>query len=224
MKKSKVLILSLCAAILVAASAFGTLAYLTSEATVTNTFTVGQVKLKLDEVKVTSDGRPDGSERVQANNYHLLPGMTYTKDPTITILKGSEEAYVRMLVTIDHYNELKTIFGDSFLPQNYVSGWDNTTWACTGSKADTTNNSVTYEFRYYDTTNNKATVKPSATEDLILDALFDTISVPGNVTGEQLETINNLNITIVGHAIQAAGFDNATAAWAAFDNQNNTTN
>lgn len=41
--KSKALLLTLCAVLLVAASVLGTMAYLTSSAEVKNTFTVGKV-------------------------------------------------------------------------------------------------------------------------------------------------------------------------------------
>ena len=83
--KSKALLLTLCAVLLVAASVLGTMAYLTSTDTVTNTFTVGKVEIKLDETDVTNPNGP----RVTANSYKLMPGTTYTKDPTVTVKAGS---------------------------------------------------------------------------------------------------------------------------------------
>ncbi len=56
MKKFKALLVVACALLLVAASVFGTMAYLTSTDTVTNTFTVGSVAIKLDEADVKLDG------------------------------------------------------------------------------------------------------------------------------------------------------------------------
>ena len=101
--RSKALLLSLCAVLLVAATIFGTMAYLTSSDKVENTFTVGNVKIKLDEAKVNTDGTPvEGVDRVHENSYKLLPGHTYTKDPTVTVEKGSESAYVRMKVTFNN--------------------------------------------------------------------------------------------------------------------------
>ena len=100
--KSKALLLTLCAVLLVAASVLGTMAYLTSTDTVTNTFTVGKVEIKLDETDVTN---PTGS-RVQANSYKLMPGTTYTKDPTVTVKAGSEESYVRMKVTFNNATKI----------------------------------------------------------------------------------------------------------------------
>lgn len=215
MKKSKVLLLSVCAVLLVVATVLGTLAYLTDRDTVVNTFTVGQVDIVLDEADVNPDGTVvEGADRVKENDYHLIPGKTYTKDPTITVLKGSEESYVRMVVTVSCYAELKEIFGEDFLPQYFVSGWDPETWLTTGEiKVDEEANTATYEFRY------KETVTPKADEDMVLDALFDSLTVPGTVSGEELAKIADLKITVVGHAIQKTSFDSEDAAWAAFDEQ-----
>lgn len=213
MKKMKPLMLALCAVLLVGATILGTVAYLTDTTSVVNTFTVGQVDIRLDEAVVDENGKPVGDDRTEeGNKYHLLPGQTYTKDPTMTVVKGSEESYVRILVTINCYEELAAIFGDPFLPQYFVEGWDNTVWLTTNTiSRDEANNTATYEFRYFES------VKPAADTDLVLDALFDTITVPDELTGAQLATIADLEITVEGHAIQASGFDTADAAWAAFE-------
>ncbi len=55
------------------------------------------------------------------------------------------------------------------------------------------------------------------TADVALDALFDSITVPGTITNEQLATIEGMTITVNAYAIQADGFANAEAAWAAFN-------
>ena len=73
MKKRKALLLVLCAVLLVAASVMGTMAYLTSTDEVKNTFTVGNVKLRLDEAKVDAAGEAiEGADRVKENSYKLL--------------------------------------------------------------------------------------------------------------------------------------------------------
>jgi len=94
--KSKVLILFLSAMLLVGASVLGTMAYLKSSDTVTNTFTVGSVKIELDEADVDVDGGyvSDEDARVKENEYHLLPGHTYIKDPTIHVDADSEDCYL----------------------------------------------------------------------------------------------------------------------------------
>ena len=59
--------------------------------------------------------------------------------------------------------------------------------------------------------------KLTATDkDVVLPAVFNEISLPEHVTGEQLNALNNFQITVVAEAIQAGSFANAGAAWAAF--------
>lgn len=95
----KALLLALCALLLVGASIMGTLAYLTSQATVTNTFTVGNVAITMDEAKVTAYGVQDGDARVTTNTYKLVPGHTYKKDPTIHVASNSEDCYLFVEIT-----------------------------------------------------------------------------------------------------------------------------
>lgn len=210
--RSKALLLTLCAVLLVAATIFGTMAYLTSTDTVTNTFTVGKVNIKLDEAKANSDGTlVEGAERVKANSYKLLPGHTYNKDPMVTVLSGSESSYVKMTVTFSKANELDAIFApDGANLTSIFNGYDAANWIAKGNTKDETANTRTYEFWY-----KEAVAAPTA--DVALDALFDSITVPGTITGAQLATIEGMTITVNAYAIQADGFADADAAWAAFN-------
>ena len=206
--KRKAMLLVLCAVLLVAASVLGTMAYLTARDTVTNTFTVGQVKIKLDEAALKADGRTadETKPRVQGNEYHLLPGGAYYKDPTVTVLKGSEECYVRMLVTINNKAKLDEIFDPGATLGTIFTGY-NTDW---GTPIVTTNEDTRiYEFRYKTTL-----AAPSA--DVPLPALFKGITVPGTITNEDLADLEDFKIIVVAQAIQADGFDDADEAWEAF--------
>ena len=215
--RSKALLLTLCAVVLVIATVFGTMAYLTSTYEVQNTFTVGQVKITLDEAKVNPDGtlvyKEDGQtpvDRVSTNSYKLLPGHTYNKDPMVTVLKGSEPSYVKMTVTFSKANELDAIFApDGANLTSIFNGYDATNWIAKGNTKDATADTRTYEFWYKETVS-----APDA--DVPLDALFDSITVPGEITNEQLATIEGMTITVNAYAIQADGFANAEAAWVAF--------
>ena len=209
--RSKALLLTLCAVLLVAATIFGTMAYLTSQDTVTNTFTVGKVNIKLDEAKANPDGTlVEGAERVKANEYKLLPGHTYNKDPMVTVLSGSESSYVKMTVTFSKANELDAIFApDGANLTSIFNGYDAANWIAKGNTKGA-DNTRTYEFWY-----KEAVAAPTA--DVALDALFDSITVPGEITNEQLATIEGMTITVNAYAIQADGFANADAAWAAFN-------
>ena len=206
--KRKALLLSLCAVLLVVASVMGTMAYLTSSDTVTNTFTVGKVEIKLDETDVTNPNGP----RVQANSYRLLPGLTYTKDPTVTVKAGSEPSYVKMTVTFTKAAELDAIFalnGGADMTSIF-NGYDSTNWIYKGNTEDTTANTRTYEFWY-----KEAVAAPTA--DVALDALFDQIKAPDSLTNSDLNNLKDLKITVNAYAIQADGFATAEAAWAAFN-------
>lgn len=207
--KTKALGLVMAAVLLVTATIFGTMAYLTDTDEVVNTFTVGSVAIKLDEAPVGTDGKAIAGDRVKANSYKLLPGHEYDKDPTVTVMQGSESSYVRMLVTISNASELKEVFGANFLPENYVEGWDSATWIASGITENTTDNTITYEFRYKETV-------AAPTADVVLDDLFESFTVPGTVDNDQLAKLSNMTITVVAHAIQADGFADANAAWTAF--------
>ena len=210
--KSKALLLTLCAVLLVAASVMGTMAYLTSTDKVENTFTVGKVAIKLDEAKANNDGSlVEGAARVKANEYKLLPGHTYNKDPMVTVLSGSEASYIKMTVTFSKAGALDAIFASTGADLTSIfNGYDSANWIYKGNTKDETKNTRTYEFWY-----KEAVGAPTA--DLALDALFDSITVPGAITNAQLETIEGMTITVNAYAIQADGFANAEAAWAAFD-------
>lgn len=209
--KRKALLLTFCAVLLVVASVLGTIAYLTANDTVTNTFTVGQVAINLDEAKVTEDGEAvTSAERVKANRYKLLPGHTYTKDPTVTVLKGSESSYIKMTVTFTMAKELDDIFAPNGAKLTSIfKGYDGDQWIAKGDTKDADANTRTYEFWY-----KEAVVAP--TTDVKLDALFKSITVPNDITGKQLATIQGMMITVNAYAIQADGFETAKDAWDAF--------
>ncbi len=207
----KAMLMTLCAIILVVATVFGTMAYLTASDEVVNTFTVGSVKITLDEAKANTDGSlVEGADRVKANGYKLLPGHTYNKDPMVTLLAGSETSYVKMTVTVSKANELDAIFAPTGADLTSIfNGYDSANWIAKDDTKDATANTRTYEFWYKEAVG-------APTGDVALDALFDSITVPGTITKEQLATIEGMTITVNAYAIQADGFDDADAAWAEF--------
>ena len=216
--KSKILLLTLCAVALVAASVLGTLAYLTSTDTVTNTFTVGKVQIKLDEAKVGEDGKAltgNDAARVKANSYKLLPGHEYDKDPMVTVLAGSEASYVRMLVTVTFG---KTLPDEKLATDldNIFTGYDAAKWirnakqVTTDGEGDAAKTVITYEYRYNATIDG---IVPATTTDSALPALFTGIQVPGDWTNDDLAALGGIQINIVAQAIQADGFTDAVDAW-----------
>lgn len=207
----KLLLTVCCAALLVCVSIGATVAYLTSQDKVENTFTVGSVNITLDEAKVNENGKKvEPEERVKSNSYKLMPGHEYSKDPTVTVKAGSEESYVRMLVTVTFGKTVDV----SKLPASLngiVTGY-SADWVRNGEPAITNENGKTvvkYEYRY-----NKTVSAPNA--DIELPALFEGIKVPSDWTNKTLEDLGGFKIDIVAEAIQKDGFESADKAWEAF--------
>lgn len=209
-KAKKILALLLCAVLLVAASVAGTLAYLTSQDEVVNNFTVGQVKITLDEAPVDENGDEIDGARVKTNSYKLLPGHEYDKDPQVHVLADSEDCYVRMFVTITKADEWDAIcskynVGAADMFVGLDSDWTrkHSTPGLAGE------NTRTYEFWY----STKVTDIPEdANKDL--DPLFTGIKMPNELTNEDLATLDeDFKIYVVAQAIQADGFANAEAAF-----------
>lgn len=221
--KSKALLLTLCAVLLVTASVLGTMAFLTSTASVENTFTVGSVKITLDEAKVTTDGKPvANAARVTENSYKLMPGHTYTKDPTIHVDAASEDCFIRAKVTLTNASEWITIaakYADNKV-ENIIKGTDDNIWWVSQPAVDTVNNTVTYTFVYKNESHTDELGKriwtSTDSKDLVL---FNEIAIPGGLTNEELAAVGSSKITVVAEAIQADGFETEAAAWAAFDAQ-----
>ena len=193
MKKFKALLVVACALLLVAASVFGTMAYLTSTDTVTNTFTVGKVNIKLDEAKVDADGKPvTPAERVKENSYKLLPGHTYTKDPIIHVDANSEDCY--LFVKVD--NQITAIEADgntTVAAQMAAKGW----------KAVEGKDGI---YVYVGTT--AAPVAVKANDNV---TVFEQLVIAGTVNGDTLKAYKNKTITVTAYAVQKDGFEGKTA-------------
>lgn len=189
--RSKALLLTLCAVLLVTASVLGTLAFLTSTDKVENTFSVGQVQITLDE-KDTDNSTP-GADRDQANAYHLLPGHAYEKDPTVHVDPVSEDSWIFVKVEngISAY-EAATVEGGytSIADQITANGW----MALTG-----------VDGVYY-----KAYDKSTAGTELVVFSNFKIADEANKVTGW---ADLNAKVTVTGYAVQKDGFDTPLAAW-----------
>ena len=203
--KSKALLLTLCAVLLVAASMLGTMAYLTSTDEVKNTFTVGQVKITLDEAQVNGDGKPinkdgkvvtdlAGAERVKANSYKLLPGHEYKKDPTIHVDANSEDCFLFVKVE----NEIADIekAGTEVAEQMAKNGW-------------VTVEGQTKVYVYVGKTTgatNPATVQAGTNVDV-----FEKLAIDGNVDNNTLNGYAGKTIKVTAYAVQKDGFEGKSA-------------
>ena len=191
MKKTrKILAMAACAILLVCISVGATVAYLTSTDEVTNTFTIGTVAITLDEAPVGADGKKIAGNRVKANSYKLMPGHTYTKDPTIHVAAASDDCYLFVKVA----NEITAIEGETTVAaQMTAKGWV----AVDG---------VTGVYVY--TQSNAPAVVAGGSNVTV----FDNFTISGTVDNATLATYNNKTITVTAYAIQADGFEGKTAS------------
>ena len=183
------------ALLLIAGTVAVTVAYLTSKTdTVTNTFTVGNVTITLDETKVGSDGKAaTPAERTIENSYKLFPNGEYLKDPTIHVDAASSDCYLFVKVT----NDLEDVEDSSntIAKQLENNGWK----ALAGQDGVYYLNSVATAGKDY--------------------PVFTTVKIAATATNADLSAIVNAEgkgfVTVIAYAIQVDGFADAAAAWAA---------
>jgi len=233
--KKKSLLLGLTAVIVISAMAVGgTLAYFTGTAKADNTFTVGNVAIKLfehDVDKTTASTwvtKPyEGTEtEVKAITYKgVYPGAILPKDPTIRNT-GNSPAYVRMKVTISNasawlasidptdssteskINKLEKIFGDLDL-----ANWTRTA-------AYMVNNTIIYVYNY-----NSILMPAEANPYATTGELFKSVTIPTAFNNAEMSAIggerNQFTMDIKAEAIQSEDFDDSTAAFAELNGQLN---
>lgn len=184
MKKTLMIMLAL--VLVIAMSVTGTMAYLTAKTeVVTNTFTVGNVAITLDETDVDVYGVKDGETRVTENTYKLIPGHKYVKDPTIHFAAGSEASYLFVKVV----NPIAGIEADTKIAaQITANGWTVFDAA----------NGVYYK-----------TVDANKTEAAVDYKVFGEFTVAENAD----LAASYGAITIVAYAVQQDGMANVNAAW-----------
>ena len=193
--RTKVLGLMMAAVLLVSATIFGTMAYLTDKDTVTNTFTVGNVAITLDEAQVdpTTGKAPENAERVKANRYKLLPGHEYDKDPTVHFADKSEASWLFIEVT------------------NEITGIESTAEGYKRIATQITENGWTaldgVDGVYYQK------VGANNSGSAVDYKVFQGFTVDGSVNGTTLAYYNNKTVKVTAYAVQADGFDTASAAW-----------
>lgn len=216
-KKVIVALVALVAAVAIAvSSALLTIAYLTSSAAVSNVFTIGNVGITMTETKVDADGKKLASgEQVDTNTYHLIPGKTYDKDPTITVKEGSVDSYLFVLVR----NDIEGIADPNkknIAQQMAENGWAKYTKASTGwvyvyvGAGNVPTNDATADVSTLDEANIE--FPNTKSETVTKYTLFETFSIAANA---KVDAYGAAKITLTAVAIQKEGFSTLADAWAA---------
>lgn len=199
--KKKITAIFLCVALVAIAIVGASLAYFTDTKTAENTFTMGNVQIKLDETNVND---PTG-DRVTSNTYNTYPGAVVTKDP-IVHNTGKNAAYIRAKVEVKGWETNREKY------PNYVAGElkDSLKYLIDGLgegwslvSATAANEDVTFVLKYDGVL--AAGAKTTA--------MFQQVKVPAGLTNTDVFG----TITVKADAIQADGFDTWEAAFNAFD-------
>lgn len=168
----------------------GTLAWLVTETEpVVNTFTYGDINITLHEADTNKDGDNDPN----TNTYPMVPGHTITKDPKVTFMANSEDAW--LFVNLE-----KTANFDDFMTYEMADGW---------TKLDNVDGV------YYREVSKAA---QDAEFTVIKD---DTVTVKGEVTKEMLNALdangasNYPKLIVTAYAVQRDNnIATAADAWA----------
>ena len=204
-KMKKFALIAVCAALLVCVTVGATVAWLTSTDKVENTFTTGNVKITLDEadvneegVRLNTEGKPEGTngnntlaDRVQKNDYHLLPGCVYVKDPMVHVDANSEDCFV--FVKIE--NGLEGIeAAPTIKTQIEANGWTALGTAYPG-------------VYYKSASDNAGNTIPQVVQKGDELPVFGSFTIGESVDGDTLAKYKNAKVTVTAYAIQFANLD-----------------
>lgn len=216
MTKKRFVAILLCMTLVALAAIGATFAYLTDTKTVDNTFTMGNVAIKLDETNVND---PTG-DRVTSNTYNVYPGAVVTKDP-IVHNTGKNAAYIRATVNVSNWMNLCAAYypesGFEFTKPGYekslelLVGTLGEGWSVVGVEAGDTFTIGQFDAKFI----LKYDGKLAAGDDTT--AMFQTVTIPTGIDNASADAGSFSSVKVVAQAIQADGFDTWQAAFAAYD-------
>ena len=214
MTKKRFVAILLCVTLVALAAIGATFAYLTDTKTVNNTFTMGNVAIKLDETNVND---PTG-DRVTSNAYSVYPGAVVTKDP-IVHNTGKNAAYIRATVNVSNWMNLRAAYYPDFkytfgqegykAALNLLVGELGEGWSVVGVTAGDTFTIGQFDAKFILKYDGKLAAGADTT------AMFQTVTIPAGIDNANTESFSG--VKVVAQAIQADGFDTWEAAFAAYD-------
>ena len=221
MKKKTILVAAIAVMLVAALVVGGTLAYFTDKDNATNTFTVGDVKIKLDESNVND---PNGG-RVTSNEYTgVLPGIQYKKDPVVTNT-GKNDAYVRAVVTIENGMNWMGLYNENVWSAPQAEAFKKLICNAMGENWEIVGFKYVMSTQDHPTSDVVVTLKYTGVlkSGDATSAMFENIMLPANATTSDITTRVAQNgvfhIDVVAQAIQADGFATWDDAFKAFDAQ-----
>lgn len=273
--KRKIVTVCLAAVLVIIAVAGASLAYLKDTKTVTNTFTIGNVKIELLESRFHREGNDNSGDKSIPDPTQTASGMKYVTDghkaftdaeikadaetymdeylavkgenmvPGRRVAKcvyvqntGKNDAYIRIRVLVPSKanNDFVAVKDGGIITNQWCTssmergefidgkggGWNNAPYI---DKAGATKDGVLYDV--YTFVRKEALAAGAMTEWNVwnfigIDKTADANDIAKAVENRAIKVIDGtmtINVLVEADAIQADGFADATAAFAAFDNQ-----
>lgn len=204
--KKKILLVTLIVCVLAMTIASTTIAYFTDTESAKNTFTMGDVDIKLFEYDNSGAlvDTANATERTLAytNKY---PGETFKKHPTIQNV-ANDAAYVAAIITLGSGAgaSVNTQFANNDALKAFLSGG-----ALNAASDD-------YDIKIVrDTTVDTITIYIIATAPVAKDGtvvLFEDIVIPAKWDKAEMTKFAAMTIDIQAYAVQTSGFNSAEAA------------
>ena len=214
MTKKRFVAILLCVTLVALAAIGATFAYLTDTKTVDNTFTMGNVAIKLDETDIKN---PTGA-RVTSNAYNVYPGAVVTKDP-IVHNTGKNAAYIRATVNVSNWMNLCAAYYPEFGIHFPSAGYENSLellvgtlgegWSVVGVEAGDTFTIGQFDAKFILKYDGKLASGADTT------AMFQTVTIPAGIDNANTDSFKE--VKVVAQAIQADGFETWEDAFAAYD-------
>lgn len=222
MTKKRFVAILLCVTLVALAAIGATFAYLTDTKTVNNTFTMGNVAIKLDESKVDQNGNAVEGDRVTSNTYNVYPGAVVTKDP-IVHNTGKNGAYVRAVVTIEDGMNWLGLYNENVWTAPQEAAFNAMINNTLGDGWELVDIAYDMSGPNHPTSDFVATLKYTNVLEAGKDttAMFSQIAFPTKLTGNdvtsRIDQNGEFGINVVAQAIQADGFETWEDAFAAYD-------
>lgn len=179
---SKTFVVMLALVLALGCAVGGTIAWLTKTTDpVTNTFTYGNIDIELKETT--------------QNPYKIIPGQNIDKDPTVTVVGGSEACWLFVKVEEKDWPEFKDGSNNRKVSYVIANGWT----ALAG-----------HDGVYW------REVNASTTDQVFQVLANDEVTVSNTLTKTEIERVKDTTptLTFTAYAIQKEGTGDAAAAWA----------
>ena len=202
--KKKIFIIAVAVCLAVLSIAGSSIAYFTDTEEYTNTFTAGNVDIKLTYKGVETNDGVEVDDVIELADTHVYPGQTYPINAVITNI-GSEKAYVGAIITLTDDADITAIVGVN-------GGTDNYPVAIRKFLDGLADDGFTVKTAV--STDNKV-LTIYVVKEVALDenggstttcTLFNNVVIPKEWDNDEMKAFNGFKLNVTAYATQIVGF------------------